>query len=227
MTDPIGGIRACVFDAYGTLLDVTAAARHCRADLGDAADALAALWRAKQLEYTWVRTLMGDYADFWQVTGEALDYALDRHGRADPALRARLMDLYFRLDPFPDAVPALEALRARGMRTAILSNGSPAMLDGAADGAGLRPLLDDVLSVDPLRLYKPHPSVYRLACDRLGLERAEILFVSSNGWDAAGAGAFGFKVAWLNRAGNPPDRLPAPPTATIASLTDLPALLGT
>ncbi|HYD70997.1 haloacid dehalogenase type II [Azospirillum sp.] len=226
MTDPIGGIRACVFDAYGTLLDVTAAARHCRADLGDSADALAAVWRAKQLEYTWVRTLMGAYADFWQVTGEALDYALDLHGRTDPALRAKLMELYFRLDAFPDAGPALEALRGRGLRTAILSNGSPPMLAGAVDSAKLRPLLDHVLSVDPLRLYKPHPSVYQLACDRLDLKPAEILFVSSNGWDAAGAGAFGFKVAWLNRAGSPPDRLPAEPTITITGLADLPALLG-
>lgn len=226
MNDPVSGIRACVFDAYGTLLDVTAAARRCRADLGGSADALAAVWRAKQLEYTWVRTLMGDYADFWQVTGDALDYALDLHGRADPALRAKLMELYFRLDAFPDAAPALEALRAQGQRTAILSNGSPPMLAGAVDNAKLRPLLDHVLSVDPLRLYKPHPAVYELACERLGLDRAEILFVSSNGWDAAGAGAFGFKVAWLNRAGNPPDRLPATPTATITGLAELPALLG-
>ncbi|HYH20250.1 MAG TPA: haloacid dehalogenase type II [Azospirillum sp.] len=226
MTTPMSDIRACVFDAYGTLLDVTAAARHCRADLGDAADALAAVWRAKQLEYTWVRTLMGDYADFWQVTGEALDYALDLHGRTDPALRAKLMELYFRLDAFPDAAPTLGALRARGLRTAILSNGSPPMLAGAVDNAKLRPLLDHVLSVDPLRLYKPHPSVYDIACERLGLDRAEILFVSSNGWDAAGAGAFGFKVAWLNRAGNPPDRLPPKPTVTITGLEDLPTLMG-
>ncbi|MBP2294671.1 haloacid dehalogenase type II [Azospirillum rugosum] len=223
---PIAGIRACVFDAYGTLLDVNAAARGCRDGLGDRWEELAALWRAKQLEYTWLRSLMGRYADFWQVTGEALDYAMERQGLADPALRGRLMDLYRRLDAYPDAVATLSALRARGLRTAILSNGSPSMLAEAVDSARLTPLLDDVLSVDGLRVYKPHPSVYQLACDRYGLPPEAILFVSANGWDAGGAAAFGFRVAWLNRAGLPAERLPVAPAAVVGSLSAVLSLVA-
>lgn len=220
------GIRACVFDAYGTLLDVNAAARHCRGALGDRWEELAALWRSKQLEYTWLRSLMGRYADFRQVTGEALDYALERHRIADPALRATLMDLYRRLDAYADAGATLSALRGRGLRTAILSNGSPDMLADAVGGAGLTPLLDEVLSVDGLGIYKPHPSVYQLACDRLDVPPEAVLFVSANGWDAAGAAAFGFRVAWLNRAGLPRERLPAGPAAEVDSLSALVPLVG-
>lgn len=227
MTDkPFAGIRGCVFDAYGTLLEVNAAARGCRDQLGDRWEELSALWRAKQLEYTWLRSLMGRYADFWQVTGEALDYAFERFGLDDPALRARLMDLYRRLDAYGDAKATLAGLRGRGLATAILSNGSPAMLADAVEGARLAPLLDAVLSVDALGVYKPHPSVYQLACDRLGLAAEEILFVSANGWDAGGAAAFGFRVAWLNRAGLPIERLPAGPTAIVDSLSALPPLVS-
>ncbi|MGQ9371827.1 haloacid dehalogenase type II [Azospirillum sp. A39] len=225
-TLPFSAPRAVVFDAYGTLLDVAAAARRCRSALGDTADPLAATWRTKQLEYTWLRSLMGDYADFWQVTGDALDYAMAAHGLGDTALRGRLMDLYLHLDAYPDAQPTLRALRGAGLRTAILSNGSPDMLDAATGSAGLRPLLDAVLSVDPLRVYKPHPDVYRLACDALSLPAAEIVFVSANGWDAAGAAAFGFGVVWLNRAGAPRERLPAGPRAEAGSLAEVPPLLA-
>lgn len=226
MTHPFTGIRGCVFDAYGTLLDVNAAARRCRGDLGDRWEDVAAVWRAKQLEYTWLRSLMGRYADFWQVTGDALDYALERFGISDPALRNRLMELYRRLDAYGDAEATLTALRGRGLRTAILSNGSPDMLDAAVDSARLKPLLDEVLSVDALRVYKPHPSVYQLACDRLNLPAEAILFVSANGWDAGGAAAFGFQVAWLNRAGLPQERLPAGPKAVVNSLSALPTLVA-
>ncbi|WP_448205093.1 haloacid dehalogenase type II [Azospirillum sp. sgz302134] len=221
MTSAFAGVRGCVFDAYGTLLDVNAAARSCRADLGERWEELAALWRAKQLEYTWLRSLMGRYADFWQVTGEALDYALERHGLSDPALRSRLIELYLRLEAYSDAEATLAGLRGRGLRTAILSNGSPTMLSAAVDHARLAPLLDEVLSVDSLGVYKPHPSVYQFACDRLGLPAGEILFVSANGWDAGGAAAFGFRVAWLNRAGLPDERLPAGPAAVVDSLSAL------
>ena len=226
MTEPFTGIRGCVFDAYGTLLDVNAAARRCRDDLGDRWEELAAVWRAKQLEYTWLRSLMGRYADFRQVTGEALDYALERYGLTDPTLRDKLMDLYMRLDAYADAEATLTALRGRGLRTAILSNGSPDMLDAAVDSARLKPLLDEVLSVDALGVYKPHPSVYQLACDRLGLPADAILFVSANGWDAGGAAAFGFQVVWLNRAGLPRERLPAGPKAVVDSLSALPPLVA-
>lgn len=219
-------VRACVFDAYGTLFDVDAAARHCRADLGDRWEGLSTLWRQKQLEYTWLRSLMGVYADFWQVTGDALDFAMERFGLGDAALRARLMELYFRLDAYPDARPTLEALRARGLKTAILSNGSTTMLTAAVNSAGIHPLLHAVLSVDPLRVYKPHPSVYQLACDGLDVAPGEVMFVSANGWDSAGAAQFGFAVARLNRVGLPPERLPTPPAAVVASLAELPALLA-
>lgn len=219
-------ISACVFDAYGTLLDVHSAVQRCRAEIGPAADALAVTWRSRQLEYTWLRSLMGRYADFWQVTGEALDYALAAHGIENPGLRAHLMELYLRLDAFPDARPALAALHGRGIRTAILSNGSPTMLAAVLDSSKLRPNLDLVLSVDPLHIYKPHPSVYQLACDKLGLDRQKILFVSANGWDVAGAAVFGLRVAWINRTGQKPERLPAGPGVEMRSLEELTALVG-
>jgi 2-haloacid dehalogenase len=223
---PIAPIDACVFDAYGTLFDVHSAAARHRAALGDKAEALSALWRQKQLEYTWLRSLMGTHADFAQVTAEALDYALGQLGLADPTLRDRLLDLYRRLDAFPEVPGTLEALRQAGFRTAILSNGSPDMLRAAVESAGIGPLLDDVLSVEAVGVYKPHPSVYRLAVDRLGVDAARICFLSSNGWDAAGAARFGFRVVWINRYGQPRERLPAGPEAEISDLSALPPLLG-
>jgi 2-haloacid dehalogenase len=219
------GVRAVVFDAYGTLFDVASAAARARDALGDRWEALAETWRAKQLQYTWLRSLMGKHADFWQVTGEALDYALALHRLAGADLRARLMASYERLGAYADARPALEALRARGLRLAILSNGSPRMLAAAAESAGLAPLLEHVLSVEEVRVYKPSPAVYRIAPDRLGLWPAEIAFVSANGWDAAGARAFGFSVAWCNRAGLPVERLPDRPDVEVRSLAELPALV--
>ena len=219
------GVRAVVFDAYGTLFDVASAAARSRDALGDRWEALAETWRAKQLQYTWLRTLMGKHADFWQVTGESLDYALAAHSLGGGELRARLLASYERLGAYADARPALEALRAKGLRLAILSNGSPRMLAAAAESAGLAPLLERVISVEDVRVYKPSPAVYRLAPDRLGLWPAEIAFVSANGWDAAGAKAFGFSVAWCNRSGLPPERLPDGPDLELRSLSELPPLV--
>ncbi len=219
-------VRAVVFDAYGTLFDWGSAAERARPALGDRWRELAELWRTKQLQYTWVRSLQGRYADFWQVTCDALDFALEALRLEDPALRGRLLDLYRRLDAYPDARPALERLRAAGRSTAILSNGSPRMLAEAAESAALAPLLDLVLSVDEVRIYKPHPSVYQLAADRLRLEPERILFVSSNGWDAFSARAFGFRVAWCNHARQPAERLPEPPDAEVASLGEVADLVG-
>lgn len=219
-------IDACVFDAYGTLFDVHSAAARCRDALGDRADRLSALWRQKQLEYTWLRSLMGRHADFAQVTAEALDYALAAVGSADPDLRRRLLDMYRRLDAFGEVPEVLGRLRRAGLPTAILSNGSPAMLDSAVGSARLGDLLDTVLSVESVGIYKPHPSVYRLAVDRLGVPAGRICFLSSNGWDAAGAAQFGFRVVWVNRYGQPPERLPAGPEALLEDLSGLPALLG-
>ncbi|PIW26341.1 MAG: haloacid dehalogenase type II [Rhodospirillales bacterium CG15_BIG_FIL_POST_REV_8_21_14_020_66_15] len=225
--DQLSDIGACVFDAYGTLFDVAAAAAHCKDDLGDKMAPLAAMWRDKQLSYTWLRSLMGEYVDFWRVTQDGLDYSLAALGiDGEPALRQKLLDLYFKLDAYGEVKDVLTALKGAGLKTAILSNGAPAMLKAAVDNANIGGLLDDVLSVEDLGIYKPHPSVYQLAVDRLGVAAERICFMSSNAWDAAGAGTFGFKVVWVNRFKQPPERLPGAIVTEIDSLRSLPGLLG-
>ncbi len=220
------GIGACVFDAYGTLFDVHSAVGRLSADIGPGADDLSKLWRSKQLEYTWLRALMGRHRDFWQVTGDALDYALAGTG-VDPAgIRDRLMDAYLTLDAYPEVPPTLVRLKNAGMKLAILSNGEPAMLDAAVKGAGIESLLDDVLSVEAVGVYKPHPSVYRLAADRLGVAPSAIAFQSSNAWDVHGASCFGFRPVWVNRTGAPPERLPGGAEHELQSLVGLPGLVG-
>lgn len=220
------GVKACVFDAYGTLFDVAAAARGLRDEIGPQWEALAALWRDKQLQYTWLRSLMGRYDEFRVVTAEALDYALTTlKVEADSDdLRRRLLDLYDHLEAYPEVPAVLTALRSAGCSTAILSNGSPRMLAAAVETAGLGALLDDVLSVDPLKVYKPDPRVYQLALDRFSGAPQDIAFFSSNGWDAAGAAAFGFRVVWVNRFGQPQERLPAHPEVEVATLAAAPHL---
>jgi 2-haloacid dehalogenase len=219
-------VRAVVFDAHGTLFDLASAAERESDGLGEGWRELAELWRKKQLEYTWLRSLQGYHADFWQVTGDALDFAMASLGLRDAALRERLMVLYLHLGAYADAKETLERLRRAGRRTAILSNGTPRMLREAAAHAGLSPHLDLVLSVEEVGVYKPHPSVYRLAAIHLGLRPAEMLFVSANGWDAFSAKASGFRVAWCNRAGQEPERIPATPDAKVRALGEVPALLG-
>jgi 2-haloacid dehalogenase len=226
MDQRLRGVRACVFDAYGTLFDVASAAQRCSEALGELTPRLAALWRDKQLQYSWLRTVQGRHADFWQVTGDALDFALDALGIADSSLRDRLMRLYLTLDAYPEAPTVLRQLREAGFATAILSNGSPAMLAAAVDHAGLGGMLDHVLSIEDVGVYKPHPSVYRLACDRLGLDAGAIAFVSSNGWDAWAASAYGMRVLWCNRYRQGHERLPGSPDYEIRSLNELPALLA-
>lgn len=223
---PLGGIRACVFDAYGTLFDFASAAAQCRVTLGDKAARLTWLWRDKQLEYTWLRAAQGRHADFWQVTGDALDFALETLGILGPELRDRLMQLYLTLDPFPEVPAVLRQLRMAGFSTAILSNGSPRMLAAAVDNAGLDDLLDAVLSVEEVGVYKPHPRVYQLAVDRLGITANAIAFQSSNGWDAHAASAFGMRVVWCNRYGQRRERLPGRPDHEIHSLSELPPLVA-
>ena len=215
--------RAVVFDAYGTLFNVGAPARTL---LGERADAVSELWRRKQLEYTWLRSLMGRHADFAQVTAEALDFALAANGIHDRQLAPQLLAAYRKLPAYDDAPATLAAVRASRRRTAILSNGSPEMLTAALAHAGLDSTLEMVLSVEEVGVFKPHPKVYALARRRLDLAPGEICFVSANGWDAAGAAVSGFMVVWLDRRGEPEDRLPGRPTARITSLGDLPALLG-
>ncbi len=225
VSPPLAGVRAVVFDAYGTLFDVMAPTARLAGRLGPDAGTLGAIWRQKQLEYAWLRSLMGHYTDFWSVTGEALDFAMADLGLDDPDLRGTLLDLYFSLDAYPEVAEALDQLRSAGLVTAILSNGSPDMLGAAVDHAGLAPLLDRTLSVHPAGVFKPDPRTYRVAVDALGLPAEAIGFVSSNGWDVAGAAAFGFRVVWLNRFGKTQERLPAGPAAVIDDLSGLPALV--
>src|SRR6266568_9265554 len=222
----LSGIKACVFDAYGTLFDFASAAKRCRDVLGDDVDRLTALWRDKQLQYTWLRALQSRHADFWQVTGEALDFALETLGIDRPGLRERLMTLYLTLETFPEVPDVLRRLKHSGMRTAILSNGSPKMLDAIVTGNNLAPLIDAVLSVDEVGVYKTHSKVYQLAVDRLGVPAAAIAFQSSNAWDAYAASAFGMQVVWCNRYGQRPERLPGAPDREIRSLSELPPLLA-
>jgi 2-haloacid dehalogenase len=219
-------IGACVFDAYGTLFDVHSAVERCRDKLGDKADPLSATWRQKQLQYTWLRSLMGKYENFWTVTGDALDFALATVDIDDPPLRAELMQLYLELDPYPEVVETLSALKNARIKTAVLSNGSLSMLVSAVKSAGIGKLIDSVLSVDKLGIFKPHPSVYQLAVDELDIAAHRISFQSANAWDACGAAAFGFRVAWINRFDQPGEFLPGEPQAELRSLIELPELLG-
>ncbi len=223
-------ITTCIFDAYGTLLDVTAAARQAASEPGQ--DALAAhwpqlaeVWRRKQLEYSWLRSVAGTHVDFWQVTQDGLDYALEAAGLDDPNLRERLLALYWELGAYAEVPAMLTALKDAGYATGILSNGSPAMLEGAVQSAGIAPLLDAVLSVETVGVFKPHPSVYDLVGNRFATTPDQVLFVSSNGWDAAHAGAYGFHTVWVNRAGLPMDRLPGKPQHVIPDLTSIPDLV--
>ncbi len=221
-------LRALVFDAYGTLFDVHSVVDLCNELWPGEGNTLSQLWRAKQLEYTWQRSMMRRYEDFWRVTEAALRYACDALGLELNAERLRrLMQAYLSLAAFPEVASALAELKTMKLRLAILSNGSPEMLRPLVAGTGLRGLVRTVISVDDRRIYKPSPAVYRLAADRLRTPRRAIGFVSSNCWDACGAKSFGFRVFWINRTGAPVDRLGAEPDHAITSLAELPALLRT
>ena len=220
------GIGACVFDAYGTLFDVNSPVQKLATELGEKASELTKLWRQKQLEYTWLRSLMGTHADFWHVTGDALDYSLEALHIDDQGLRDELMTLYLKLDAYPDVVETLKAVRAKSKRTAILSNGSPSMLDSAVRAAGLDNFIDMVLSVEDVGIYKPSRRVYRHAMQKLQIQDApSICFVSANSWDVQAAAQFGFQVVRLNRNGQSEDRIPGKPSAVIQSLSELAGLV--
>jgi 2-haloacid dehalogenase len=214
-------IRAFVFDAYGTLFDVHAAIARQRPRIGPDADRLSELWRAKQLEYAWNLTLRDRYEDFWALTERALDFALSRFPHMDRAIRKPLLEAYRALDAFPDARTALAALKEQGHSTAILSNGSPAMLEAAVAAAGLDVLLDHVISVDAIKTYKPRRAVYELAIGAIGVPAADIAFVSSNRWDVAGAADAGLTAIWVNRGRAPEEYTEAPPHAVIFDLAGL------
>ena len=197
-------INACVFDAYGTLFDVhSAVARHAAA-LGKRAGEISMLWRTKQLEYAWVHSLMRRHVDFWELTGAALDYALTFHGVKDEHIQRALLESYLALDAYPEVPAVLRSLHEAGVRTAILSNGCPSMLDNAVRSAGLGNLIDECLSIERIRIYKPDPAAYEIARSALGISAAsEVAFFSSNAWDAIGAHTFGFRTFWLNRSNQP------------------------
>ncbi len=218
-------VTACVFDAYGTLFDVHSAVRRHVDRLGAVGAAVSQLWRTKQLEYTWLRTLMGRYVDFATVTADALDVALATHAVRDPALQADLLRAYLELDPYPDVIEVLHALRQRGVACSILSNGTEAMLAAAVAAAGVEGLIDSVISVDPLGMYKPDPRVYRHAIEVLSRADDDILFVSANSWDAIGAAHAGLQVAWINRTGLEPDHLGRSADHQLSDLRGLLALL--
>jgi 2-haloacid dehalogenase len=224
-TSPTGSApspRVVAFDAYGTLFDVHSAVMRHASRIGPGAAQLSDTWRAKQLEYSWVRSLIGAHRDFWRLTQEALDFALakfpldDATLRAD--LRADLLAAYRVLDAYPDAEPLLDRLRARGFPTAILSNGEPGMLAAAAESSGLAPKLDRILSIEACGVFKTAPATYALVTDAFACEPAQVLFVSSNRWDIAGAGAFGFRCIWINRAGNPDEYADLAPMAVLRDL---------
>ena len=222
-------ITTCVFDAYGTLFDVAAAARQAAEEPGNEAladtwQALARDWRSKQLQYTWLRAVADAHDDFWRVTQDGLDWAMEANGLDDPRLRERLLALYWELSAYPEVPAMLAALKQAGKATAVLSNGSPDMLNGAVSSAGITDHLDAVLSVEDVGVYKPHRKVYDMVGAHFGTSPEDVLFVSSNGWDAAGAAGYGFQTVWVNRAGEPVDRLPWTPQHILSDLTTLPTL---
>ncbi|MFT4793386.1 MAG: 2-haloacid dehalogenase [Paracoccaceae bacterium] len=224
-------ITTCVFDAYGTLLDVSAAARALAAlpgneALADTLPQLSAIWRTKQLEYTWLRAAAGVHTDFWKVTQDGLDYAMEAVGGLTDAHRAALLDLYWTLEAYPDAAATLAELKSRGLNTAILSNGTPDMLRAAADASNLSGWLDALISVESCGVFKPSPRVYDLVTRHFGVPSREVLFVSSNGWDAAAAAGYGFRSIWVNRMSAPPERLPWAPDEIASDLTAVPAAAG-
>ncbi|HVW57186.1 MAG TPA: haloacid dehalogenase type II [Rhizobiaceae bacterium] len=212
---------AYVFDAYGTLFDVHAAVRRHAADIGPDGQALSELWRAKQLEYSWIRTLMGVYSDFWQLTEEALDFAFAKFPSANPKLRNHLLDAYRELDCYPEVPAVLKKLKADGARVAILSNGSPEMLNAAVKSAALEPVLDEVFSVDSIRRFKTDQSVYEMVTTAWRLYPDAVSFQSSNRWDVAGATHFGFRTVWINRSGQPDEYRDLSPSVILPSLQGL------
>jgi 2-haloacid dehalogenase len=219
-------INACVFDAYGTLFDVhSAVARHASA-VGKHSSEISMLWRTKQLEYSWVHSLMRRHVDFWKLTESSLAYALAFYNVRDEVLKRTLLDSYLTLDAYPEVPAALRSLREAGVRTAILSNGSPSMLDSAVRSAGLSDLIDECLSIEHIQIYKPDPAAYEIARAALGGPAAdEVAFCSSNAWDAVGAHTFGFRSLWLNRSNQPEEYGLYEKATRVESVSDVAELL--
>jgi 2-haloacid dehalogenase len=214
-------VRAYAFDAYGTLFDVHSAIRRQAEAIGPDADAMSAMWRTKQLEYSWTRTLMGRYIDFWELTQQALDFALARFPAIDPAIRPQLLDAYWRLQAYPDVLPALERLRRAGHALALFTNGTRAMAEAAANASAVLPFLDDVVTVDEVGLFKTRPETYAYLCRRLDLPPGDVCLVSSNRWDVAGGAASGLRTIWVNRTGQSDEYGDLPPDVTVAGLSGI------
>ena len=213
-------IKALAFDAYGTIFDVHSVIALCEEFFPGRGTALSQLWRTKQLEYTWLRSLMAAYEDFWKITEASLSFACKSLGlQLTSDKRARLMDAYLHLTPYPDVAPALK--RLKHLPLAILSNGAPRMLSDVVANANLGTDFTHLLSVDRVKIFKPHSSVYQLAPDTFGVAPHEIGFVSSNGWDVAGAAHFGFRTFWINRSKQPPEALGVQPYRTVSTLQDV------
>ena len=211
-------IKACIFDAYGTLFDVNAACRELSKEVGDSWEQLASLWRLRQVEYTWLRNSMDQYIDFWQITSDALDYAMETLDIENIGLREELLNLYLKLEAYPEVKGLLTKLKQRGLKTAILSNGSMKMLNSAVDNANIRDVLDVILSVEECEIYKPSSEVYDLVKIKMQIDKENVLFFSSNAWDMHAASNYGFKTIWVNRFNGKLERLPGKPIDIVNSL---------
>ena len=221
----VENIKLCVFDAYGTLFDINSVTKQYCNDLGDISEPFSNLWRSKQLEYSWLRSLMNRYDDFWCVTEESLDYALDYFNIKNDFLKINLLKAYENINCYEEVPTTLSKLKERGISTAILSNASPSMLHVAIKNSKIDSLIDSCFSAHHLKIYKPHPTVYNLVLEEYDLNKNEILFVSSNSWDVAGAKSFGFNVSWINRFNNKKEVLPFEADIELKSLMDLPNVL--
>ena len=216
------GVQAIVFDAYDTLFNVASPVEKLASSIGENANAFAIAWRRKQLEYCWARSLMGVHADFWHLTREALDFTMAEFSLDEPGLADELMTLYLKLDAYEDVAAALQGLRSKNKRLAVLSNGSPSMLDSALRHAGIEKNFEQVISVEDVGIYKPSRRAYRLALQKLHIADApSVCFVSANGWDAHGAASFGFQTVRLARQDQIDERLPGKPAVAIKSLSEL------
>ena len=221
-------LNTCVFDAYGTLFDVNAAARTAanepnREVFKEVWPSVSNIWRMKQLQYTWLRSMTETYTDFWSITQDSLDFALETHKlQNDLALKERLLALYWELQPYSEVSQMLKELKKNDIKTAILSNGSPEMLSGAVKSSNIYEVIDEIISVETVKIFKPSLQVYEQVENIIGCSKSDVLFVSSNGWDIAGAAGFGFKTTWVNRLQDPIDRLPHKPMHIVEDLTTIP-----
>ena len=223
-------VNICIFDAYGTLFDVTSATRIVAneeeySSFPNHSVKVSNSWRIKQLEYSWLRNIMHEYIDFWQITKDALDFALEENQIKNEKLRQRLLDVYWNLSAYPEAQDVLTTLKANNIQTGILSNGSKQMLNSAVVSANLKNYLDKIISIDGIEIYKPDPKVYQMVLDQFNCKIEKVLFISSNGWDIAGASKFGFTTLWINRNLIPKDRLTFMPNKITNNLSTIPNIL--